>query len=98
MTVGQTGFMLVAMLLAESAAFAGSCKIENSGPPDEWRFVQIYDVDRGQIVLGRAIKSGDSKEVTVSGERVRVDHKLPGGTQYATGPVVICKGGNTIRF
>jgi len=98
MTGKHMGFTLVAMVLAESAAVAESCKIENGGPPDEWRFVQVYDVDRGQIVLGKAIKSGDSKEVTVSGQRVRVDHKLPGGTAYATGPVVICKGGNSIRF
>lgn len=98
MTIRHMGLAVAAMLLAESAAVAENCKIENGGPPDEWRFVQVFDVDRGQIVLGKAIKSGDSKEVTVTGERIRVDHKLPGGTQFATGPVVVCKGGNTIRF
>jgi len=98
MTVNRVGLSIVAILLAESSAVAESCKIENAGPPDEWRFVQVYDVDRGQIVLGQAIKSGDKKEVSVSGEKVRVDHKFPGWTTYATGPVLICKGGNTIRF
>ena len=98
MTAKHMGLAIIAMLLAESAAVAENCKIENGGPPDEWRFVQVFDVDRGQIVLGQAIKSGESKEVTVSGERVRVDHKFPGWTTYATGPVLTCKGGNTIRF
>ena len=98
MTVNRVGLSIVAMLLAETAAARESCKIENAGPADEWRFVQVCDVDRGQIVLGQAIKDGDSKEVTVSGERIRVDHKFPGWTTYATRPVVTCKGGNTISL
>ena len=91
-------FSVAALLLVDSAAIAATCKVQNAGPPDQWRFVHVYDVDRGKIVLRQAIKSGDSKEVTVSGDRVRVDHRLAGSTQYATGPIAQCNEGATIKF
>ena len=98
MTARRLAFAAFALALLETAAVAGSCKVENAGPADEWRFVHGHDVDRGEIVLSKAIKSGDSKPVTVSGERVRVDHKTPGGTRYLTGPVAICKDCNAVKF
>ncbi len=98
MAIRHIPVSVAALLLVDSAAIAATCQIQNAGPPNQWRFVHVYDVDRGKIVLQQAIKSGDSKEVAVSGDQVRVDHKLAGSTQYTTGAVATCKDGATIKF
>ena len=89
--------VVVASLL-EGTAAAGTCKVQNTAAPGQWRFVHVYDVKKSEIVLRQAINGGDSKEVTVSGERVRVNHKHPGGKTYTAGAIAICKNGNTVKF
>jgi hypothetical protein len=86
----------LAFLFIEAQALAETCNVQVTGPEGQWKFVHVYDVATGEIVLRQAIKSGDSKPVTVSGDKVRVDWKLPGYTDYRTGAVLPCKGGNTV--
>lgn len=86
------------LLLVESGAVAGTCKVKNSKPAGHWTFVQVYDADTNNVVLRQAINGGDTKNVTVSRHSVRVDHKFAGQRQYKTGAVAACKDGNTIKF
>ena len=92
------GLFAAAALLGEGVALAGNCKVRNSRAPGDWTFVHVHDVDTGQIVMRQAINGGDSKNVTVSGRRVRIDQKPAGHRQYKTGAITVCKGGNTISF
>ena len=78
-------------------AMAGTCKLESTRPAGEWKFVRVFDVDTGKIVLQRAIKAGVAYDVTVSGYRVRVDSKLAGGIKYESGPILACVDGNRIK-
>lgn len=89
---------IIAAALLEGAAVAGTCKVQNAAKPGDWRFVHVYDVKKSEIVLRQAINGGDSKSVTVSGDRVRVNHKYPGSKGYKAGPVVACKNGNIVKF
>ncbi|HEU4809749.1 MAG TPA: hypothetical protein VFS69_03730 [Sphingomicrobium sp.] len=76
-----------------------TCSIENgSSPAGEWKFVRAYDAVSGEVVLRQAIKAGDSKSVTVSGEEVRLEYKLAGDKDYHSAQTAQCKGGNTIRI
>jgi hypothetical protein len=84
-------------VLIHGEAFAESCNIQSTRPPGEWKFVRVYDADTGAIVLRQAINGGVNKQVVVSGERVRVDSKLPGDMDYRTGAVALCKGGNIVK-
>jgi hypothetical protein len=97
MTLKAVVLFAIAALLGESGALAGSCRIQSTNPPGQWKFVRAYDPDNGTIVLRQAINGGDSKQVTVSGHHVRVESKLPGHTHYHSGPVAPCKGGNIVR-
>jgi len=92
------GLFALAALVAESPALADSCKVRNGRSPGSWIFVQVYDADTGHVVLRQAINGGDSKEVTVSGHRARVDQKPAGHRNYDTGAVAVCKRGGTITF
>jgi hypothetical protein len=83
-------------MAAGGQALAGTCNIQSARAPGEWTFVRVYDVDTGKIVLQRAIKGGVSYEVKVSGYRVRIDWKLPGGIKYETGPILACVDGNRV--
>jgi hypothetical protein len=87
-----------AVLLPVAGAFAGTCTIEITGPREQYKFVQVHDVAARAIVMRKAIKSGQSREVTVSGDRVRVDWKFAGGTSYQSGKVQACNGGRRIRI
>jgi hypothetical protein len=98
MKIQLTMLATVAALFLESGAVAGTCKIETARPAGEWTFVQVHDADTGEIVLQKAIMGGTSRDVTVKGERVRVDSKLPGATQYKAGTVSVCKDGNVVRI
>lgn len=86
-----------AALLFEGQALAESCVIQVTGPEEQWKFLHVYDVATDSIVLRQAMKSGDSKTVTVSGDKVRIDWKYPGYEKYRTGTVMPCKGGNIVR-
>jgi hypothetical protein len=88
----------VGAFLGESAALAGSCNVQSSKPHGHWTFVHVYDVDNGHIVLRQAINGGDSKHVTVSGHRLRVEHKTAGHRMYRADPEADCKDGNTVKF
>ena len=92
------GLFVLSALLAGSPALAETCKVHNNRSPGSWIFVQVYDADTGHVVLRQAINGGDSKEVTVSGHRARVDQKPAGHRNYSTGAVSACKKGNTITF
>lgn len=87
----------LAILFAAAPVRAESCQVHNASAPGVWKFVRVYDVDTGQVVLRRAINGGDSVEVTVSGSRARVEFKLAGYTRYKTSVTGTCKGGNTLR-
>jgi hypothetical protein len=87
----------VGAMLVESAALAETCMIEITGPSGQWKFVHVYDAATGTVVLRQAIKAGDSRPVTVSGDRVRVDWKFPGYVDYVPGAVSQCKDGNRIK-
>ena len=87
----------IAALMFGGEAMAETCKIEITGPKDQYKFIHVYDVATGQIVFRQAIRSGDIKEVTVSGDQVRVDWKLAGYTRYRVGAIQPCKGGNKVK-
>ena len=97
MTLKHLALAGIAVLLVESEALAESYKIQSTNPPGQWKFVRVYDPDTGSIVLGKSINGGDSKTVTVSGERVKIESKLPGHTDYQGAFLAPCKYGNTIR-
>jgi hypothetical protein len=80
-----------------SGAIAGTCNIESSAPPGQWKFVKVYDVHNGEIVLQRGINAGRLYEVTAKGDRIRIDWKFAGGTHYNSGAVVTCKDGLTVK-
>jgi hypothetical protein len=84
-------------LVVGTQALSETCTVEVTGPQDQWKFVHVYDVATGKMVLGHAIKSGDSSEVTVSGDQVRVDWKLAGDKHYHTGAATQCKAGHPIK-
>ena len=88
----------VALLITAVEASAGTCRIESTRVPGEWTFVRVFDVDTGKIVLQRAVKGGVSYDVTVSGYRVRIDSKLPGGIKYEPGAVLACVDGNKVKI
>ncbi|MCL6679157.1 hypothetical protein LZ519_07490 [Sphingomonas sp. RG327] len=84
-------------LCASSGAIAGTCNIESSAPPGQWKFVKVYDVHNGEIVLQRGISGGRRYEVTAKGDRIRIDWKFAGGTHYNSGAVVTCKDGHIVK-
>ena len=89
--------MTLMAVLVPSTAFADSCKVQNSSPPGQWKFVRVYDADTGQIVLRQAINGGDSKDVTLTGTRARVEYKLAGDAQYHSATIETCKAGSVLK-
>ena len=98
MTRQQVLIGIAAASILEGAAVAGTCKVQSWAAAGDWRFVDVYDVTKSEIVLRQAINGGDSKDVTVTGDRIRVNHKRSGNRNYAAGPVADCKNGNTVKF
>ena len=96
MKMTSLSFGLLALGTA-SAGMAGTCNVQSTRAPGHWKFVKVFDVDTGEIVFQKVIDGGKLHEVTVSGERARVDWKLPGGKDYKAGPVSSCKDGNTVK-
>jgi hypothetical protein len=84
--------------LGAANASAETCHIQSTSAPGTWRFVKVYDVDTGTTVMQRALDGGATREVSVSGQQVRIDFKNAGGKHYKAGPVATCKNGNTVRF
>jgi hypothetical protein len=92
---------LVASLIAvlvPGAALAETCSVQVVGAATMWKFVRAYDADTGEVVLRQAIKAGDSKDVTVSKNRLRIEFKLAGDREYHSSRVTTCEGGNTVRI
>ena len=87
-----------AALVLGTPALAETCNVQVTGPADQWKFLHVYDVATGEIVLRQAVKSGDYKAVEVSGDKIRVDWKLAGQKEYRAGAVTQCKAGNTVRI
>ena len=84
-------------LLVSGTAWAGTCKLQNAAAPGSYKFVQVHDADTGAVVLRKAINGGETVELEVSGDRVRIDVKLPGHKDYKAGPVSICQADTTLR-
>ena len=97
MKTRHIGLAAACLLLVQAPAFAESCIIEITGAKDVYKFVQVYDLATGKIVLTKAFKSGQSQSVTLKGDRIRVDWKFLGGIRYEAGASRICRGGNRIR-
>ncbi len=85
-------------LATGSGAIAGTCNIQSTRAPGQWKFVKVYDLDTGEVVLQKAINGGETREVTVRGHRMRVDWKLPGGKNYKAGAEAICADGHTVSI
>jgi hypothetical protein len=99
MAFEHLAWVALAVLSAAGIDAQQTCNIENgSSPAGEWKFVRAYDAVTGEVVLRQAIKAGDSKSVTVSGEEVRLEYKLAGDKDYHSAQTTQCKGGNTIRI
>ena len=75
-----------------------NCNVQVTGPAGQWKFLEVYDLASGEVVLRQAIKSGDWKPVEAKGEKIRIDWKLGGYKNYRTGPTATCTGGNTIKI
>ena len=88
----------LAALFAGSPALAETCHVQVTGAAETWKFLHVYDLATGEVVLRQAIKSGDSRPVEVNGDKIRVDWKMPGDRKYKTGPAVTCKAGNIVRI
>jgi hypothetical protein len=84
-------------LLTAGQTPAGTCNIQSNSPPGQWIFFRVYDVATGQEVLRQAINGGDIKTISVMHDRVKIERKTPGQTEYLTAAVTTCKDGNTIK-
>ena len=90
--------LCTAILLAIPAkALGGTCFIQATGQKERYKFVHVFDMTARSTALRRAVKSGDSREVTVAGDHVRVDWKFPGDKDYRLGRVALCQKGNRIK-
>ena len=82
-----------------------------SGSPDDRRHMQHPEQQRAWRVdilprlrrryrteiLRTAINGGEVKTITVDHDRVKIERKAPGQSQYRTAAVATCKDGNTIK-
>jgi len=50
------------------------------------------------MLAAQAIKAGDSRPVEVTGDKIRVDWKMPGDRNYRAGSVALCKAGNFVKI
>jgi len=88
----------VASVFFGSPALAETCNVQVTGPAEHWKFLHVYDVATGEVVLRQAIKAGDSRPVEVTGDKIRVDWKMPGDRNYRAGSVALCKAGNFVKI
>ena len=84
-------------LASGSPTTADTCNIQSSSAPGEWIFFRVYDAATGQEILRTAINGGDVKTIAVDHDRVKIERKAPGQSQYRTAAVATCKDGNTIK-
>jgi len=89
--------IIAGAVLATGTAWADTCKLQNAGPRGTYKFVRVHDADTGKVVLSKAINGGDTVDLEVSGSRLRIDAKSAGQKNYRSGPILVCKDGNTLR-
>lgn len=90
--------ILAAMQLPGPYDGPPNCKIMYQAAPDEWRFVKVYELSSGEVVLQTVIRGGDSREVYVASPRIRIDSKWAGDVDYKPGAQSQCAKGETIKF
>jgi hypothetical protein len=96
LVVGE--ILLAIMLTAGQYDTPPNCKIMYQGAQDEWRFVRVYEVASGKVILQTVIRGGASRDVHVATPGIRVDSKWAGDIDYKPGPTVQCANGGTVTF
>ena len=90
--------VLAIMLIAGPYDSAPNCKVMYQGAQDDWRFVRVYEVASGKVVLQTVIRAGTTREVYVESPRIRIDSKWAGDVNYKPGRPVQCANGETVKF
>jgi hypothetical protein len=90
--------ILGSMLLAGPYDTGPNCKVMYQGTPDDWRFVKVYEVATGQIVLQTVIRGGSTSDVYVASPSIRIYSKWAGDLDYKPGQPVQCEKGATVKF
>lgn len=99
MALKLLAWLAMATFATAASAKEQTCDIQNaSSPSGEWKFVRASDPLTGEVVLRQAIKSGDSRSATVTGQQVRIEVKRAGDRDYHSARTSECKSGNTIRI
>jgi hypothetical protein len=96
----MVGEAILAIMLIAAGPYdaAPNCKVMYQGMQDEWRFVRVYEVASGKVVLQTVIRGGASRDVYVATPSIRVDSKWAGDIDYKPGPTVQCANGGTVTF
>jgi hypothetical protein len=93
------GSIILAIVLAAGPYDSDpSCKVMYQGSQDEWRFVRVYEVPSGKVVLQTVIRGGATRDVYVASPSIRVYSKWAGDIDYKPGPPVQCANGETVKF
>ena len=93
------GAVILAIALAAGPYDADpNCKVMYQGGADDWRFVRVYEVASGKVVLQTVIRGGTTRDVYVASPGIRVYSKWAGDIDYKPGPTVQCANGGTVKF
>ena len=90
--------ILALMLMSGPYDSRPNCKIMYQAPSDRWRFIKVYEVSSGQVVLQTVISGGRSRDVYVASPSIRIDSKWAGDVAYRPGLPVSCAHGATIKI
>ena len=90
--------ILAVMLMAGPYDSDPNCKVMYEGAQDDWRFVRVYEVASGKVVLQTVIRAGSAREVYVASPAIRIYSKWAGDIDYKAGPQAQCANGDTIKF
>jgi len=96
--VHATALIVAATAASAASAATETCDIQNASAPGRWKFVRVYDVADGKVVLSQAMNGGDLRPVTVKGRSVRVEYKLAGDLQYHSSRVASCHKGAIVKI
>ena len=96
----MVGEAILAMMLIAAGPYdaAPNCKVMYQSAQDGWRFVRVYEVSSGKVVLQTSIRAGASRDVYVATPDIRIDSKWAGDIDYKPGAPVRCANGETVRF
>lgn len=96
----MAGEVIVAIMMIAAGPYdtAPNCKVMYQGTQDDWRFVRVYEVASGKIVLQTVIRAGATRDVYVASPSIRVYSKWAGDVDYKPGPPVQCANGETVKF